>query len=132
PRSSRGCFSRPGSQDHRRHRVRRRLLIHPSPAAPRTRPAHRDGHRFAPVFILTSARSCSSVITSMIGQHPDLFGMPELKLFVFRTIGELDASLPAEARRLGFAHRSPGLVRAVAELEYGAQNTTNLAAAIPW
>lgn len=68
----------------------------------------------------------------MLGQHPDLFGMPELKLFVFRTIGELDASLPAEARRLGFAHRSPGLVRAVAELEFGAQSTTNLEAAISW
>ena len=68
----------------------------------------------------------------MIGQHPDLFGMPELKLFVFRTIGELDASLPAEARRRGFAHRSPGLVRAVAELEYSRQNKANLEAAITW
>jgi hypothetical protein len=68
----------------------------------------------------------------MLGQHPNLFGMPELKLFLFRTIGELDASLPAEARRQGFAHRSPGLVRAVAELEYGGQKKTNLEAAIAW
>jgi Sulfotransferase family len=94
--------------------------------------SHRDPLRFAPVFILCSARSCSSVITSMIGQHPELFGMPELKLFLFATIGELDASLPVEVRERGFKHRSPGLVRAVAELEYGAQNDATLAAAISW
>jgi len=68
----------------------------------------------------------------MIGQHPDLFAMPELKLFLFGTIGELDASLPVEARKRGFKHRSPGLVRALAELEYGAQDETTLAAAIAW
>jgi sulfotransferase family protein len=98
----------------------------------RPRPSRRDPLRFAPVFILASARSCSSVVTAMLGQHPDLFGMPELKLFLFRTIGELDASLPAEARREGFAHRSPGLVRAVAELEHGGQRKADLFTAIAW
>lgn len=68
----------------------------------------------------------------MIGQHPELYGLPELKLFLFATIGELDASLPVEARERGFKHRSPGLVRALAELEYGTQNEETLAAAISW
>jgi hypothetical protein len=84
------------------------------------------------VFILGSSRSCSSVITAMIGQHPELYGMPELKLFLFATIGELDASLPVEVRERGFKHRSPGLVRALAELDYGAQNEATLSAAISW
>lgn len=68
----------------------------------------------------------------MIGQHPALFGLPELKLFAYRTIGELDASLPAYARERGIAHRSPGLVRAVAELEFGCQAPEALTAALAW
>ncbi len=68
----------------------------------------------------------------MIGQHPQLYGLPELKLFAYRTIGELDASLPREARERGFAHRSPGLVRAVAELEFGGQDENTLQAALAW
>lgn len=68
----------------------------------------------------------------MIGQHPDLYGFPELKLFAYPTIGELAASLPAEARRRGIAHRSPGLVRSVAELQFGGQSAQALAAAAAW
>ncbi len=95
-------------------------------------PPSRDRSRFAPVFVLASARSYSSIVSTMIGQHPDLFGFPELKLFAYPTVGELDASLPMEARERGFSHRSPGLVRAVAELEFGGQTPAALAAAGAW
>jgi Sulfotransferase family len=84
------------------------------------------------VFILCSARSYSSVVTAMIGQHPELYGFPELKLFAYPTLGELAASLPEEARRAGFAHRSPGLVRALAELLFGGQSLDALEAACAW
>ena len=57
-------------------------------------PPARDPHCFAPVFLLATARSCSSVVTAMIGQHPALCGLPELKLFASPTIGEMEASLP--------------------------------------
>ena len=95
-------------------------------------PPTRDATRFAPVFVLASARSYSSIVSAMLGQHPHLFGFPELKLFAYPTVGELDASLPREARERGFSHRAPGLVRALAELEYGGQNEPALAAAGAW
>ena len=46
----------------------------------------------------------------MIGQHPELAGLPELKLFCYATLGELDASLPRYWVQRGIKHRSPGLV----------------------
>ncbi len=68
----------------------------------------------------------------MIGQHPDLVGLPELKLFCCRTIGELDASLPRFWIERGVTHRSPGLVRALAEFQFGDQTTESLSAARAW
>jgi hypothetical protein len=68
----------------------------------------------------------------MIGQHPDLAGLPELKLFCCETIGELEASLPRFWIDRGVMHRSPGLVRAIAELEFGGQTTQSLSAARGW
>ncbi len=68
----------------------------------------------------------------MIGQHPELAGLPELKLFCCETIGELDASLPRFWKERGLAHRSPGLVRAIAEHELGGQDVPRLAAALDW
>jgi hypothetical protein len=68
----------------------------------------------------------------MIGQHPDLAGLPELKLFGCRAIGELEASLPQFLIDRGVTHRSPGLVRALAEFEFGGQTAQSLAAARAW
>jgi hypothetical protein len=92
----------------------------------------RDAYRFAPVFLLATARSCSSVVTAMIGQHPELCGLPELKLFASPTIGEMEASLPRFWIERGVTHRSPGLVRALAEYLFGGQDTGALAAAREW
>jgi Sulfotransferase family len=68
----------------------------------------------------------------MIGQHPELVGLPELKLFCCRTIGELEASLPSYWINRGVTHRSPGLVRAVAEFEFGDQTLESLSLARAW
>jgi Sulfotransferase family len=92
----------------------------------------RDPGRFSPVFVLTTARSYSSVVTTMIGQHPQLAGLPELKLFGYATIGELEASLPRYWRDRGITHRSPGLVRAIAQLEFGNQKVDSLGSARSW
>jgi len=92
----------------------------------------RDPHRFAPVFLLATARSCSSVVTAMMGQHPELCGLPELKLFAAPTIGEMEASLPRFWIERGVTHRSPGLVRALAEYLFGRQDIAGLAAAREW
>ena len=68
----------------------------------------------------------------MIGQHPDLAGLPELKLFCCETIRELEASLPRYWMERGVTHRSPGLVRALAEVEFGGQTSDSLSAARAW
>jgi Sulfotransferase family len=92
----------------------------------------RDPRQFAPLFVLAPARSYTSVIATMIGQHPDLAGLPELKLFSYRTIGELEASLPCYWAERGFTHRSPGLVRALAQSLFGGQTAERLAEARAW
>lgn len=94
--------------------------------------APRDPDRFATVFLLATPRSYSSVITAMIGQHPEMIGFPELKLFAYPTIGELEASLPQYWRSRGARHRSPGLVRAVAQFAFGGQEMASLDKAQIW
>jgi hypothetical protein len=92
----------------------------------------RNPDQFAPIFVLATARSYSSVVATMVGQHPDLAGLPELKLFCCRTIGELEASLPQFWIERGITHRSPGLVRALAEFEFGDQTLESLSGARAW
>ena len=92
----------------------------------------RDPYRFQPIFLLATARSCSSVVTAMIGQHPDLAGLPELKLFCAPSIAEIEASLPRFWVERGVTHRSPGLVRALAEYLFGGQDPMALAEARRW
>jgi len=92
----------------------------------------RDPRRFSPVFVLATARSYSSVVTMMIGQHPELMGLPELKLFCYPTLRELEASLPPFWIERGVKHRSPGLVRAIAQFAFGDQGADSLASAQAW
>ena len=94
--------------------------------------AARDASRFSPLFILAPARSYSSVISTMIGQHPQCASLPELKLFAYPTIGELEASLPRYWSDRGITHRSPGLVRAIAQFELGNQSPAALGSALSW
>jgi hypothetical protein len=68
----------------------------------------------------------------MVGQHPELAGLPELKLFATRTVGELEASLSLYWIERGVTHRSPGLVRALAQLEFGGQSPEAMASAKLW
>jgi hypothetical protein len=68
----------------------------------------------------------------MLGQHPDLAALPELKLFSYETLGELEASLPSFWIERGVTHRSPGLVRAVAELMFGVQTPELVECARAW
>lgn len=101
-------------------------------ARSRANAPRRQPRRFAPLFVLAPARSYTSVIATMIGQHPDLAGLPELKLFAYRTIGELEASLPDYWIARGFTHRSPGLLRALAQHQFGDQTIASLDAARAW
>jgi hypothetical protein len=68
----------------------------------------------------------------MVGQHPDLVGLPELKLFSYPTIRELEDSLPRFWIERGVTHRSPGLVRALAQFLFGGQTLNSLDLARAW
>jgi hypothetical protein len=84
-----------------------------------------------PVFVLAPARSNSSVVTAMLGQHPELCVFPELVLFRKDTVGELFTDPPgwrgAPARQ-----RMTGVYRALAEHHDGAQTPDTVAAAAAW
>ena len=92
----------------------------------------RDPYAFSPVFLLATPRSYSSVVCTMVGQHPECVGFPELKLFAYDTIHELEQSLPRFWSDRGITHRSPGLVRAIAHFEFGDQGPDGLLAARAW
>jgi hypothetical protein len=81
-----------------------------------------------PVLILSAPRSFSSVVGAMLGQHPQMYGLPETNLFTTRTVGQwfLHCSRP------GFATMRHGLLRAVAELYYGEQTESAVKLATAW
>lgn len=63
----------------------------------------------------------------MIGEHPQLYGFPELHLFVGSTVEEI---IQREARR-GYA-APPGLARLLAQEHDGIQTTKTVTKAIAW
>lgn len=80
----------------------------------------------APLFILAPPRSFTSVICAMIGQHPEMLGLPEVNLFASDSLAGLSRLW---SRRRGFKH---GLLRAVAELGLGGQSAQDIDAAAAW
>lgn len=80
-----------------------------------------------PLFILTCMRSYSSLVSSMLGQHPGLYCLPEVNPFIADTLGAGVDILQVVRRRT-----LDGLYRAVAELEYGAQTDETVAQAMGW
>ncbi len=63
----------------------------------------------------------------MLGQHPQLFGLPELRLFVAETVGEwLDLCSKATYPM------ASGTLRTVAELIFGQQSERSIAMAQEW
>lgn len=80
----------------------------------------------APLFIVAPGRTYTSLISTMLGQHPQAFGLPELNLNAFDTM----------QRWWDMAKRSPptghGLFRAVAQLHHGHQDPATIVAAQSW
>lgn len=81
----------------------------------------------APLFILAPPRSLTSIICGMIGQHPQLYGLPELQLFGFETMTEWRAG-----HSQGTYFLRHGLLRAVAQLFFGAQTEHTIQLAQAW
>jgi hypothetical protein len=96
----------------------------------------------SPLIILCPARSFSSVVCSMLGQHPQLYGFPELHLFTADTV---EALLRYWKERKAFNEEmfrewfgaaalecSTGLLRALAELHFGGQTAEAVGEALAW
>jgi Sulfotransferase family len=79
------------------------------------------------VFILAPPRSFTSVTCGMLGQHPQLFGLPELRLFVADTIGEW-----LELCSKATYPMASGTLRTVAELIFGQQSERSITMAREW
>jgi len=79
------------------------------------------------LIILCPPRSFSSVVSTMIGQHPDLYGFPELHLFS-------DDNVDGLLKRLAKRNKPvpAGLGRLVAQEVFGRQTTRTALQAIEW
>ncbi len=81
-----------------------------------------------PLFVLAPVRSFTSVVCAMIGQHPQMYGLPETNLLCHATVGG----------RLQSARNSPhrsvlhGLLRLVAEVYFSAQTEYTVQCAREW
>jgi len=81
------------------------------------------------LIILSPPRSFSSVVSTMIGQHPDLYCFPELHLFVADTVGQI---LDRERRRGRNYAGPPGVLRALAQLHHGTQTPGTIIKSGAW
>ena len=79
------------------------------------------------LVILTPPRSFSSVVGAMIGQHPDMYGMPETNMFTSETV----KSMIAGYSRAGDQARH-GLLRILAQLHDGEQTVESVDRAQQW
>jgi hypothetical protein len=95
------------------------------------RPENRDPHRFAPAFVAAPARSHSSVIVTMLGQHPQLHSFPELILFRGERVGDL-LEMAARDTLMPLKVKMAGLLRALAEEHEGKQSEESVARALVW
>jgi hypothetical protein len=82
------------------------------------------------VIMLSPPRSFSSVASTMIGEHPDLYGFPELHLFVGDTMQQVNEFEKAHNSR--HAAGPPGLLRTVAQIHDGIQTNGTTFRAMGW
>lgn len=80
-----------------------------------------------PLFIIAAPRSYTSVIGTMLGQHPQAYGLPEVNLSHADTLGEMWGSV---MNQIGLG--TAGLLRALAELHDGEQTEEAVLRAADW
>jgi hypothetical protein len=80
-----------------------------------------------PLFILSPPRSFSSLISSMIGQHPEMHAFPELQVFGHESL--LDMMIQnLDLNRMA----SPGSIRSIAEVHEQVQTNESCTRAWLW
>src|ERR1043165_3274523 len=79
------------------------------------------------LIILGPPRSFTTIVSAMLGQHPQMYGLPEIHLFGAETVGEWWN--PFGHATFNMDH---GLVRVIAELYYGEQTETTVQRSVGW
>ena len=80
-----------------------------------------------PVLVLAPPCTFSWEVCAVLGQHPEMYGLPELHLFSADTVGAWLDQCSRESYEMDH-----GLVRAVAELYFGGQTDYTVARARGW
>jgi hypothetical protein len=82
------------------------------------------------IIILSPPRSFSSVICTAIAQHPELYGFPELRLFVGDTVADV---IEFSSQRDPAEYVGPsGLLRTLAQIHNGIQTRETILKALNW
>lgn len=81
-----------------------------------------------PLFILSPPRSFSSLISSIIGQHPEMHAFPELQIFGRDSVLDMMLRNQESLNRLA----SPGAIRSVAEVHEHSQTNESCTRAWLW
>lgn len=85
------------------------------------------GTATGPLFILALPRSFSSIVCAVMGQHPQMYGFPELHLFTAETVSEWLKLVSRNS--FSMEH---GLLRSVAQLYAGEQSPRAIRQATAW
>lgn len=87
-----------------------------------------------PVFILAPPRSFTSLVSTLLGQHPHMYGFPELNLFMAETMDEFWRGVDRDGGRKStfWPVMRHGLLRTVAQLYAGEQTIDSVALAYRW
>jgi hypothetical protein len=87
-----------------------------------------------PVFVLSPARSYSTVTIALLAGHPEIYGFPELGMFSSPTVDSLLNAKPQDRRLPPFAVQSrlSGLLRVIADLDEGEQSEDAMSRAHAW
>lgn len=80
-----------------------------------------------PLFIIAPGRSYTSLIGGMLGQHPAIYGMPEVNLFHADTVGGV-----LQTFKGGLDFALAGILRLLAELHDGEQTEATIQNARQW
>jgi len=88
----------------------------------------------APLFILAPPRSFTSLVSTMLGQHPRLYGFPELNLFMAGTMDEFWRGADHDGGRKStfWPVMRHGLLRSVTQLYAGEQTIDSISMAYRW
>lgn len=88
----------------------------------------------APIFVLAPPRSYTSLFSASLGQHPELYGLPELNLFQASTGEDFwsGKELNGSVRSPFWATMRHGLLRTIAQLYAGEQTIDSIQMAERW